>query len=84
MFPLELLSFSDNEIDLITTAVGRWAHRNHVDVESELGKAAMKYAIALVGSGAASSDVITTRLNELLPPPFSANGEGPRSDRPQL
>ncbi|ABC90791.1 hypothetical protein RHE_CH02006 [Rhizobium etli CFN 42] len=66
MFPFEMVSFTDAEFDLITTTVGRWAQRNHVEVESALGEAAMKYAVALVSRGLNSDEAIAARLNELL------------------
>jgi hypothetical protein len=64
----ELLSFTDAEIDLITSALGRWSERNHINVQSEHGQAALRHAIALVSSGV-QSDALVARLDEVCAPP---------------
>ncbi|MEX2694781.1 hypothetical protein [Rhizobium mongolense] len=68
--------FTDDQNELVTSAVGRWSERNHVDVKSEHGQAALIRAIALVGSGMRSPDDIVARLDEVCAPPAP---EYPRS-----
>ncbi|TCU10436.1 hypothetical protein [Rhizobium sullae] len=65
----ELCSFTDDDIELVTSAVGRWSDRNHVDVKSEHGQAALTQAIALVSSGMRLPEDIVARLDEVCAPP---------------
>ncbi|TCU20688.1 hypothetical protein EV130_11261 [Rhizobium azibense] len=65
----ELVSFTEDEIELVTSVVGRWSERNHVDVKSEHGQAALTQAIALVSSGMRSPGAIVGRLDEVCAPP---------------
>jgi hypothetical protein len=65
----ELLSFTDDEIDLITSAVCRWSQGNHINVQSEYGQAALRHAIALVSAGIQSPDSVVARLDEVCAPP---------------
>ncbi|WFU86337.1 hypothetical protein QA644_14490 [Rhizobium sp. CC1099] len=52
----ELHLFTDDEIELVTSAVGRWSERNHIDVKSEHGHATLIQAIAHVSSGMKSPE----------------------------
>jgi hypothetical protein len=65
----DLRSLTDDEIDLITAVLSRWSERNHIDVKSEHGQAALKHAIALVNSGVKSPDALVARLDEVCAPP---------------
>lgn len=65
----EAVSFSDGDIDLITSALCRWSERNHINIQSEHGQAALRHAIALVSSGIQSPDALIARLDELCAPP---------------
>ncbi|MBB4272285.1 hypothetical protein GGE12_000027 [Rhizobium mongolense] len=65
----ELLSFTDDEIDLITSALCRWSEGNHIDVQSAHGQAALRHAIALVSAGIQSPDSVVARLDEVCSPP---------------
>lgn len=60
---LELLSYTDEEIDLVTSALGGWLKTNHVDPQSERGRAALSKAILLVQSGVASPDDLVAGLD---------------------
>ncbi|MBB4277844.1 hypothetical protein [Rhizobium mongolense] len=50
--------FTDDQNELVTSAVGRWSERNHVDVKSEHGHATLLHAIALVSSGMKSPETV--------------------------
>ena len=65
----ELVSFTDDDIDLITSALCRWSERNHINVQSEHGQAALRHALALVSSGIRSPDALVARLDEVCAPP---------------
>lgn len=65
----ELFSFTDDEIDLITSALCRWSERNHINVQSKHGQAALRHAIALVSAGIQSPDAVVARLDEVCAPP---------------
>jgi hypothetical protein len=65
----ELLSFTDDEIEIITSELCRWSERNHINVQSEHGQTALRHAIALVSSGIQSPDALVARLDEVCAPP---------------
>lgn len=65
MVLFELLSYSDDEIDLITSTLRRWSEETHVDIQSEQGRAALMRAIALVSSGVNSREAIVANLEAL-------------------
>ncbi|APO71074.1 hypothetical protein IE4872_PD00543 (plasmid) [Rhizobium gallicum] len=70
MVLFELLSFTDEEVDLITSALRRWSQKNRVEIHSERGQDAVKRAIELVSCGIKSSDTLVERLNhDCAPPP---------------
>lgn len=60
----ELLSYTDDEVDLIAMALNRWSERNHVNLQSERGWETLRVAVALVSSGIKAPEEIDARLNE--------------------
>ncbi|TCU07006.1 hypothetical protein [Rhizobium sullae] len=80
MVLFELLSFTDEEVDLITSGLRRWSQKNHIDVHSERGEDALKRAIGLVSCGVKCVDELVARLDENCAPlpaerPSHLNGE---------
>ncbi|APO79298.1 hypothetical protein AM571_PC01567 (plasmid) [Rhizobium etli 8C-3] len=73
MVLFELLSFTDEEVDLITCALRRWSQKNHVEIHSERGQNAVKRAIELVACGIKSSEKLVERLNRDCGPPPDGN-----------
>ena len=65
----ELVSFTDAEIDPITSALCRWSERNHINIQSKHGQVALRRAIALVSSGVQSPEALVARLDEVCAPP---------------
>ncbi|NLS06344.1 hypothetical protein HGP14_23815 [Rhizobium sp. P32RR-XVIII] len=61
----DLLSYTDEEIELVTSALSCWLKSNHVDPSSERGRAALSKAILLVRSGVASPDDILAELDRV-------------------
>ncbi|AJD44705.1 hypothetical protein C9413_29030 [Rhizobium sp. SEMIA 4085] len=76
MVLFELLSFTDEEVDLITSGLRQWSQKNRVDIHSERGQDAVKRAIELVSCGIKTSDTLAERLNRDCAPP---RGDHPSS-----
>ncbi|CAN7619311.1 hypothetical protein [Rhizobium sp. LjRoot258] len=70
----DLLSYTDEEIELVTSALNRWLQANHVDPNSERGRVELNNAIMLVSSGVTSPDDIVTALGEVSEPDEGAPG----------
>ena len=77
----DLISCTDEEIELVTAALSHWLQTNHIDPHSERGRTALNKAILLVRSGAASPDDIVAGLDEVSKPPHV---DCPSSDTSEL
>jgi hypothetical protein len=65
----ELLSYTDEEIEMVTSALSHWLQANHVHPECERGRDAMNHALLLVSSGVTSPDDIVAGLGGVSAPP---------------
>lgn len=64
---LSLISLSDPEIDLVTTAVREWCRLHHCDIDSADGRRAITVAVDLVQSRHAAECLLPELTQRLLP-----------------
>jgi hypothetical protein len=74
MSVFELLSCTDDEVELITGALICFSQKNQISLQSEGGQAALRHAIVLVASGIRSPDAMVARLDELCALPADSRG----------
>ncbi|MCW1408468.1 hypothetical protein OLZ32_10975 [Rhizobium sp. 1AS11] len=61
-----LITLSDQDIELVVTAVGQWCTKNHCEIDSNEGHRALTLAIDLVQNGARNT--LLQNLTERLCP----------------
>jgi hypothetical protein len=79
-----LLSYTDEEIELVTSALSYWLRANRVDPHRERGRAAMNNALLLVSSGVTSRDDIVAGLGGVSAPPAGHHPSSARGDQERI
>ncbi|RWY68878.1 hypothetical protein [Rhizobium sp. WSM1325] len=78
-----LITLSDQDIDIVITAVRRWCTKNHCEIDSNEGRRALTLAIDLVQNSARDTLLqnLTERLGPHPPSGIDAEGSGAHSWR---
>ena len=75
---LPVISLSDSEIELVTSAVREWCRTRHCGIDSIEGRRALSIAIDLAQSKYDKASLVSELLQRLTPPD-DAPGQFPQS-----
>jgi hypothetical protein len=60
---LNMLSLSDEDIDLVTSVIHGWCRENRISLDSQRGQEAMSAAVQLCIAGEKSPDMLADKLS---------------------